>query len=129
MFTDYSSCHKLFLEDEDSLQIACVKYLKQAGLLFTSCGLSEFLNTDEKRIKSVRMGYSVGIADLLIFHPNNSYSMLVIELKTPWGSGELSDEQCKTLYRFEKEGKAFVCVLNSIEVFVEIVTKYVNNLI
>ena len=36
MFVDYSDCHKLILEDEDSLQIACVKYLKQTGLLFTS---------------------------------------------------------------------------------------------
>ena len=48
MFVDYNNCHKLFLEDEESLQIACVKYLKKFDLLFTSCGLSEFLNTDEK---------------------------------------------------------------------------------
>ena len=127
VFCEYDNNHLLTLSNEESLQIVCVRYLRKTGLLFTSTGLAEFLNTDEKRVKSYQLGFQKGMPDLIVFTPNETYNMLVIELKTPWGNGELSTEQSKVLDTFEKDCQAFCCVLNSIEVFVEIVTKYVNN--
>jgi len=127
VFLEYDKKQLLTLSNEESLQIACVRYLRSTNLLFSSNGLAECLDTDEKRVKSYLLGYKKGIPDLIIFSPNNTYNMLIIELKTPWGNGELSTDQCKVLEQFETESKAFCCVINSVEVFVEIVQKYINN--
>jgi len=127
VFVDYDQNHLLTLTNEESLQVACVRYLRKTDLLYTSTGLAECLNSDEKRVKSYQLGFQKGMPDLIIFTPNKSYNMLIIELKTPWGNGELSTDQCKVLEQFETESKAFCCVINSVEVFVEIVQKYINN--
>jgi len=127
VFVDYDQNHLLTLTNEESLQVACVRYLRKTDLLYTSTGLAECLNSDEKRVKSYQLGFQKGMPDLIIFTPNKSYNMLIIELKTPWGNGELSTDQCKVLEQFEKESKAFCCVINTLEVFVEIVQKYINN--
>ena len=82
---------------------------------------------EEGTLKAYQLGFQKGMPDLIIFTPNNTYNMLVIELKNPWGTGEISTDQTKVLDMFEKECRAFCCVLNSVEVFVEIVTKYVDN--
>ena len=127
VFVDYDQNHLLTLTNEESLQVACVRYLRKTDLLYTSTGLAECLNSDEKRVKSYQLGFQKGMPDLIIFTPNKSYNMLIIELKTPWGNGELSTDQCKVLEQFETESKAFCCVINSVEVFVEILQKYINN--
>ena len=129
VFCEYEQNHLLTLTNEESLQIACVRYLRKTDLLFTSNGLPDNLDTDEKRVKSYQLGYKKGMPDLIIFTPNGTYNMLVIELKNPWGTGELSTDQSKVLDRFEKDCKAFCCVLNSIEAFVEIVPKYVHDVL
>ena len=127
VFCEYEQNHLLTLTNEESLQIACVKYLRKTDLLYSSNGLSDCLDTDEKRVRSYQLGYKKGMPDLIIFTPNETYNMLVVELKNPWGNGDLSTDQSKVLDTFEKDCKAFCCVLNSIEAFVEIVTKYVHN--
>jgi hypothetical protein len=129
VFLEYDKKYLLTLSSEESLQIACVRYLRNTDLLFSSNGQAECLDTDEKGIKSYQLGYKKGMPDLIIFTPNKSYNMLVVELKNCFGSGELSTEQCKVLNNFETECKAFCCVLNSIEAFVEILTKYIHNLL
>ena len=129
VFCGYENKHLLNLGSEDQLQMACVKYLRTTDVIFSCNGLAECLDTDEKRVKSYQMGYSKGMPDLIIYTPNRSYNMLCIELKTPWGNGEISPAQVKKLDSLERECKAFCCVLNSIEAFVEIVQRYLNDLL
>jgi len=117
------------LTNEESLQIACVRYLRKTDSIFSFNGLAESLNTDEKRVQSHQLGYKKGMPDLIIFTPNDTYNMLVLELKSVWGTGELSTDQIKVSDVFETECKVFCCVSNSIESFVEIVTKYINDLL
>ena len=76
VFLEYDKKYLLTLSSEESLQIACVRYLRNTDLLFSSNGQAECLDTDEKGIKSYQLGYKKGMPDLNIFTPNKSYNML-----------------------------------------------------
>jgi hypothetical protein len=126
-FIDYQTNHNLTINNENSLQKACVKYLRTTDLNFCVLGTEQMLNTDDKRIEAYHLGYQKSICDLIIFTPNLTYNMLCIEFKSPTGMGTLSKEQLLKLNLFEKESRAFTLVCNSVELFVEIITKYTLN--
>ena len=127
VFTHFENRHIYNIVDEESLQKACVKYLQETSLVYTINGLPEFLDTDKKRISACSRGYLIGCPDLLILTPNNSYNMLVVELKSPTGFGTLSRPQRMVLDSLEKDCKACCVVINDFAAFVEIIQKYVND--
>lgn len=129
VFTHFENRHIYNIVDEESLQKACVKYLQETTLTYTSNGLPVFLDTKEKRTDACSSGYRVGSPDLLILTPNSTYNMLAIELKAPTGFGTLTRAQGMMLEELEKDCKACCIVINDFGTFVEIIQKYVNDLL
>ena len=130
VFYDFENKNILNLASEETLQLACVKYLRKCeDSLFSCNGIPDTLDTDDKRINAYNLGYLKGCPDLIIYLSNDKYNLLCIEFKNCYGSGVLSKEQNIVLERLEKDCKAFCCVINSLEAFVEIYIKYVNNLL
>ena len=54
-------------------------------------GLGEIQDTSNKRIYAYRAGYIAGQSDIIINNLHKTYNGLTIELKTPNGTGKLSD--------------------------------------
>lgn len=129
MYINISKRNILEVVDEESLQIACVRYLRMTDLTFTSNGLPEFLDDDDKRIRACSRGYLIGSPDLVILNPNEKFNSLSIELKSPTGFGTISKSQKLVLDSLEDECNSYCAVINSLPEFVEIVTKYTYNLI
>ena len=67
-------------------------------------GLGELQNTSSVRCEAYRKGYMGGQPDLLILNHHRSYSGLALELKTPKGTGKLSENQAKYLSQLEQSG-------------------------
>jgi len=114
------------LQTEADLQELVVNYLrtKHPDVRFVAT-LGENQDTDEKRIKSYRMGYQRGSADLLIFHKNRLHSGLAIELKTPKGVGLLSDSQEQFLIDLQKQ-KWDILVSNDLFEIIERIYRHVS---
>ena len=126
MYVDIDTQHVLVIRTETDLQRACVKYLRDTTLIFSSFGDSEFLDTVKKRVQTVSSGYLVGSPDLLIMTPHSGYNMLAFEFKSPTYTGKLSENQQMVLSSLESKCNAYCAVINSYSCFVEIVQKYVN---
>jgi len=89
--------------------------------------LGENQDTIDKRIKSKKCGYQKGSPDLIINNLHKSFRGLAIELKTPKGTGAISEHQIKMLKQYEANGfKTLLsndydeCVKTLIEYFQEV---------
>ena len=67
-------------------------------------GLGELQDTTQKRSKGYFKGYRGGQPDLLILNNHKTYRGLAIELKTPKGNGQISDNQQNYLADLEQSG-------------------------
>jgi len=116
------------ITNEYSLQLEVVKFLRKTGLLFSCTHTEEMLDNDIKRIESYKCGYTPGIPDLLIFNQNDTFNGLAIELKNPWGSGKLSNDQETVLNQFAEQNW-LVLVCNDLVEICNFITLYQHNLI
>ena len=91
------------MSNEFELQLEVVKILRKSGLLFSCTHTTEMLDTDAKRIDAKKNGYSVGMPDILVYTSRSSFSGMAIELKHPWGIGEISSHQRKILKELEAD--------------------------
>ena len=66
--------------------------------------LGELQDSSEKRIEAYQKGYKKGVPDIVITSPNGEYNGFCIELKTPSGTGSLSESQCESIERFKNDG-------------------------
>ena len=110
---DLRKCHKFDtpnklvfkIENESDLHTKVIeytrKYYPQAIII---AGLGELQNTSQKRIDSWKKGYTKGQPDIVIANLHKNYNGLCIELKTPKGTGVLSDAQRNLLEKYEKNG-------------------------
>ena len=67
-------------------------------------GLGELQDTTQKRSKGYFKGYRGGQPDLLILNNHKTYRGFAIELKTPKGNGQISDNQQNYLADLEQSG-------------------------
>ena len=92
----------LCLANESDLHHKIVQFLRrfypQALLV---AGLGELQDTFHKRLDAWRKGYTAGQPDILICNAHSRYNGFAIELKTPRGTGKLSEKQDKCLGQFE----------------------------
>jgi prophage antirepressor-like protein len=93
------------LLNEKDLHYKVVDYLRRfypEAILVP--GLGELQDSEAKRLDAWAKGYVGGTCDLMILHPNDSYSGFGIEFKTPLGTGILRESQQKFLDRLQEAG-------------------------
>ena len=97
------TCFKI--ENEFDLHKKVIDYIRRfhSDLLLV-VGLGENQDTAPKRIQSWQKGYQKGQPDLIVQNAHKVYNGLCIELKTPKGTGELSEAQKESLRRYEEQG-------------------------
>ena len=83
------------IETEYDLHKQLINFLRvqYPNVLLTICNPELSNDTSEKRIKSYLLGYTVGTFDILINNLHKNYSGFAIELKSPKGTGIISDAQ------------------------------------
>ena len=67
-------------------------------------GLGELQHNDERRLEAYRKGYTRGKSYLILQNHACKYKGLVIEMKNPYGTGRLNDDQIKYLNNLELLG-------------------------
>ena len=96
------TCFKI--ENELDLHKKVIDYIRRFHNLILVAGLGENQDTRQKRIQSWQKGYQKGQPDLIVQNSHKNYNGFCLELKTPKGTGELSEAQKETLRRYEQEG-------------------------
>ena len=102
-----SNNHVLYLTNEAELQKAVIKFLRQHEEKYNLkivVPLGELQDTEDKRINSHQMGYSKGQPDIIINNVSIHHDGLIIELKTPNGNGQLSQEQINVIKKYREDG-------------------------
>ena len=93
------------IENEYDLHKKVIDYIRRFhGDLLLVIGLGENQDTAQKRIQSWIKGYQKGQPDIIVQNAHKYYNGLCIELKTPKGTGEVSEAQNESLQRYEKQG-------------------------
>ena len=129
MYINIQHRHIYNFHNEEDLQKEVVKYLQTTDLLFSCQGLEQMLDTDNKRINAKKLGYKNGMPDIIIYSPNNTYNGLALELKAPNGFGDMSKAQVEVLDQLERESDYFCLASNDFAEIVEIVTKYIHDVL
>ena len=96
------TCFKI--ENELDLHKKVIDYIRRFHNLILVAGLGENQDTQQKRIQSWQKGYQKGQPDIIVQNSHKNYNGFCLELKTPKGTGELSEAQKETLRRYEQEG-------------------------
>lgn len=91
-------------------------------------GLGELQTTDGARIQAWQKGYVRGTCDIMILNNHKEHRGLCIELKTPKGSGKLSEAQEQFLHRM-RANKFMVLVSNDYDEVVYEIGKYATKVI
>jgi hypothetical protein len=129
VYTNISKHEILDIKNEHDLQVHVVQYLKETDLNFT-CTLGGYLDDDYQRINATKEGYKKGVCDLIIFSPNKNYKGLGIELKTPsYGNGKVSKAQIEFLDKLEIESGYFCFISNNYTEIIEVIIKYIHNVL
>ncbi len=120
------------IHNEAQLHHKVISYIhkqeKKRGIdidLTISCG--ELQDTKEKRIDCFKKGYTSGTSDIIINNKSAFYNGLVIELKSPKGTGILNDKQ-KQFIEKKMRNKYDVLVSNDYDEVTEIIFEYLNKL-
>ena len=116
------------ISNENDLQLEVVKLLRKSGLLFSCSHTAEMLDTDGKRIDAKKLGYTVGMPDIMVYSAKSTFSGMAIELKNTWGTGELSSQQKRVMAELEANNW-LIFVSNDLVEIAEIILLYKNGLI
>jgi hypothetical protein len=130
MIQNYERKKFFQITTQSHLQQEIVKYLKTTDLLFCA-SLGGYLDTDQARIMANKEGYQKGQPDIIIYSPSScgNYSGMALELKTPWGNGELGKHQHDWLDLLEDESGYYCLVSNDFCEVLEAVIKYTHGLL
>ena len=129
MYINIQHRHIYDLTSEENLQKEVVRYLRTTDLLFSCQGLEQMLDTDNKRVNAKKLGYKNGMPDIIIYTPNKTYNGMGIELKNPNGFGDMGKAQVEVLNQLEKDSNYFSIASNDFAKIVEIVTKYIHDVL
>ena len=118
----------LCLANESDLHHKIVQFLRR---FYPHCllvaGLKELQDTFHKRLDAWRKGYTAGQPDILICNAHSRYNGFAIELKTPRGTGKLSEKQDKCLGQFEI-AKYKTLVSDEYDVIILELVEYMRNI-
>jgi prophage antirepressor-like protein len=119
---------KLFSEND--LQKQVIKFIRtRCDNVFNhvvSCG--DLQDSSEKRIECFAKGYVSGTPDIVITTPNGEHSGLILELKSPLGTGIVSDAQIESIERFKNDGYKTLISNDYDEILCELIS-YKNKLV
>ena len=90
-------------------------------------GLGELQDTTQKRSDAYKKGYVGGQPDILILHPTSKYNGFAIELKTPKGTGTVSENQ-HTYLESLKEIRYKTLISHDYDEIVVELTRYYDDL-
>jgi prophage antirepressor-like protein len=90
-------------------------------------GLGELQDTTQKRSDAYKKGYVGGQPDILILHPSSKYNGFAIELKTPKGTGTVSENQ-HTYLESLKEIRYKTLISHDYDEIVVELTRYYDDL-
>ena len=96
------------------------KYYPQAIII---PGLGELQQTSAMRVDAWQKGYKGGQPDILLANKSDAFVGLAIELKTPAGTGVVSDNQQVFLNRLEEAGY-YVIISNDYDEIIMTVVGY-----
>ena len=122
------SDHTLTIKNEYDLHSSVVKYIREYNeknkkrILFTA-SLGELQDTEDKRLKSYRLGYTSGQPDILILNKTAKYDGYALEFKSPSYGGRLSIKQDDKLNEYENM-RYKILVSNDLCDIVSKLTKY-----
>ena len=91
-------------------------------------GLGELQTTDGARIQAWQKGYIKGTCDIMILNNHKVHRGFCIELKTPKGSGKLSEAQEQFLQKM-RANKFMVLVSNDYDEIIYEISKYAAKVI
>ncbi len=91
-----------------------------------SPGLGEMQTTSERRLERWRKGYQRGQPDLIVHQRSGNFSGLVIELKTPQGTGVVSPDQRRWLEDMARAGYRTL-ISNNLDECVQQLNKFMIN--
>ena len=125
LLKNYENKNTIVIQNEEDLQQSVVRCLKTEfkDLLFSANGIEDNLNTDSKRIKACKMGYTNGTPDLIIYSKNKQFNGMALELKSPTGFGILSKNQDEFLEKLKKNN--YLCIVtNDYSEIIRYITMY-----
>ncbi|CAB3982667.1 VRR-NUC domain-containing [Paramuricea clavata] len=95
----------MILTNETNLHYAVVRYIRDNHTdAVIVHGLGEYQDTGSRRCDAWRKGYKGGQPDLILANPMNGYTGFAIELKSPKGTGIISENQMTWLNLLRKRG-------------------------
>lgn len=91
-------------------------------------GLGELQTTDSSRLEAWYKGYVKGTCDIMILNNHRDHRGMCIELKTPKGTGKLSDAQETFLQRM-RANKFHVLISNDYDEIIHEIEVYARKII
>jgi prophage antirepressor-like protein len=115
------------IENEYDLQKKVINFIKNQypASVFTA-PLGELQDTQEKRLKAYNLGYIKGQPDIIISNLHKTYNGFAIELKSPKGTGALSEPQSKMLSKY-KDNNFKTLVSNDYDEIIISIIDYFEN--
>lgn len=123
--------HQLFIKNETDLHSNVISYIKELNEskynVVYSVGLGEMQDTEAKRLDAWKKGYESGTPDLIVLNKTRKYDGFCIELKSPQGTGKLSEKQQHMIEKY-KNLKYKTLVSNDYNEIITKIYKYVKNI-
>ena len=96
---------QLKLINETDLHYQVVKHIRERypNVIITP-GLGEYQDSSEKRCDAWSKGYTGGQPDIILMEPSNGFHGYAIELKTPKGTGVVSEKQKCWMNKLSSKG-------------------------
>ena len=127
--SDISTNNQININTENDLHKRVIAWIrKYQPRLIAIPGLGELQKTDALRLEAWYKGYVKGTCDIMILNNHRRHRGMCIELKTPTGSGKLSEHQEVFLKRM-RNNKFYILVSNDYDEIIHEITKYAGNVI
>ena len=96
---------QLKLINETDLHYQVVKHIRERypNVIITP-GLGEYQDSSEKRCDAWSKGYTGGQPDIILMEPSNGFHGYALELKTPKGTGVVSEKQKCWMNKLSSKG-------------------------
>jgi prophage antirepressor-like protein len=113
---------QLKLINETDLHYQVVKHIRERypNVIITP-GLGEYQDSSEKRCDAWSKGYTGGQPDIILMEPSNGFHGYALELKTPKGTGVVSEKQKCWMNKLSSKGFQTLISNDYAEIILDIV--------
>jgi hypothetical protein len=124
-----SNNNQININSENDLHKRVVAWIRRFNpQLIAIPGLGELQTTDSSRLEAWYKGYVKGTCDIMILNNHKVFRGMCIELKTPKGSGKLTEFQDQFLQRM-RANKFMVLISNQYDEIIYEIQKYSSKII